>query len=319
MSLKNKEICKVRNSAINREGCGYTLAVLQKGNKCNAHIVVIDDSKNHKVNWNMLWKVKSAQRKVLQQKMKAALSPPPPSPISPTPPSPTLVLPSITFGDEFMFGLKSVAKFTLNVGTVLHIANDSVLKFTGDAIVNAANTGCIDGGGIDGEVNRLGGPELFQARCQLPLVIDSDNDFDGVRCLTGDAKLTISGKLPCKYVIHAVGPRFASWDDTDHTYDINYLEKAYKSAMERAAEKEVESLAFCLISAGIYSGSCPLRTIIEIGLKTIVKYAYDGLKTVVLCGFTKEEQMELKRIMKIFESIPHWCQVMNPKLNIKSY
>ena len=62
----------------------------------------------------------------------------------------------------------------------------------------------IGGGGIDGAVNALGGDELVQARFALPRLNDS-----GFRCYTGDAKMTVAGRLPCSYVIHAVGPNLA--------------------------------------------------------------------------------------------------------------
>ena len=176
--------------------------------------------------------------------------------------------------------------------TIVYVADDSVVKFTGDAIVNAANEGCLGGGGIDGEVNRRGGVDLRMAREALPLIDHSR------RCETGDAKITVAGDLPCDKVIHAVGPRFSDGPGADHEGDLDLLESAYKSSLERACENSLTSVAFCIISAGIYRGSCPLRTVIEKGLESIAKHVYPGLKCVVLCGFTPEEQTVLKTILQ---------------------
>ena len=186
-------------------------------------------------------------------------------------------------------GLLTTFKVTLGGSeTAMYIAFDSVVKFTGDAIVNAANEGCLGGGGIDGEIGWRGGEALYAARCALP-VLDG-----GSRCPTGDAKITVAGNLPCSKVIHAVGPRFGySTNLVDHASDLELLEAAYKNAMERARENDLKSVGFCILSAGIFRGGCPLKVVIETGLKAIAKNTYPGLETVVFCGFTPPEQAEL--------------------------
>ena len=193
----------------------------------------------------------------------------------------------------FVHNLKCVAKLTLGgSATVLHLAHDSVVKFTGDAIVNAANEGCLGGGGIDGEVNYQGGIELEKARRELPLLDDSPYK----RCDTGDAKITIAGSLPCKKVNHAVGPRFGF--GSDHDDDLNMLENAYMNSMLRARECGLKTVAFCILSAGIFRGNCPLKTVIKRGMDAIAKNTYPGLEQVVFCGFTYNEQKELDSILK---------------------
>ena len=157
-------------------------------------------------------------------------------------------------------------------------------------IVNAANEGCLGGGGIDGEINRRGGDTLEAARFALPVVGGHK------RCLTGDAKITVAGDLPCSKVIHAVGPAFESFpppNRADHAGNLELLEAAYKNAMERARENELKSVGFCILSAGIFRGGCPLKVVIETGLKAIAKNTYSGLETIVFCGFTPQEQAEL--------------------------
>ena len=64
------------------------------------------------------------------------------------------------------------------------------------------------------------------------------------------------------------------------------LEAAYKNTMERARENELKSVGFCILSAGIFRGGCPLKVVIKTGLETIAKNTYPGLETVVFCGFT---------------------------------
>ena len=250
------------------------------------------------VQLDTLWKVKASQRKALERKVaKASAPPPPPKPVAP-PPLFAKVEPSATS----VMGLLTSFKVTLGGSeTAMYIAFDSVVKFTGDAIVNAANEGCLGGGGIDGEIGRRGGETLYAARCALPVL------NGGNRCPTGDAKITVAGDLPCSKVIHAVGPAFGySPHLADHADKLELLEAAYKNSMERArenelksvgfcilSENELKSVGFCILSAGFFRGGCPLKIVIETGLKAIAKNTYSGLETVVFCGFTPQEQGEI--------------------------
>ena len=199
-----------------------------------------------------------------------------------------------------------ITSFKVQLGrsdAVLYLAFDTVLNFTGDAIVNVANKGCLGGGGIDGEVNYRGGHELEEARCALPLIGSYK------RCEKGDAEITVAGSLPCSKVIHAVGPRFGFSEE--HEADLEVLENAYKNSMERACENQMKSVGFCILSAGIFRGSCPLKVVIKTGLDAIAKHAYPGgygygsititypgLETVVFCGFTQHEQTVIRDIVE---------------------
>ncbi len=293
-----EQVCKVRNDAVGRPGKGYSLAVFKKANKNSARVALIGpsfvpDTRLQTVQLDTLWKIKASQRKALERKVIKA-SAPPVDPVE-TPPEtqvetqieePPPLFGQITDQPVNVFGIQSTFQIVLGrCDATLHIAFDSVLKFQGDAIVNAANTGCLGGGGIDGMVNDLGGIELFHARKALPVIAD-DQGYQ-MRCETGDAKITTAGQLPCSKVIHAVGPRFSF---EGHEENLIKLEMAYKSAMDRARENELTSIGFCIISGGIYRGSCCLTTIVKTALESIAKYAYEGLKTVVFCGFTGEER-----------------------------
>ncbi|MDQ2698287.1 MAG: O-acetyl-ADP-ribose deacetylase [Actinomycetota bacterium] len=121
-----------------------------------------------------------------------------------------------------------------------------------DAIVNAANNAMRGGGGVDGAIHRAGGPDILR---------DCIERFpDGLA--TGDAGWTTAGRLPAKWVIHTVGPNYAAGQR-----DRALLVSCYRRALEVADELEARSIAFPLISAGIYGW--PLEDAIEVAVSTI--------------------------------------------------
>ena len=111
-----------------------------------------------------------------------------------------------------------------------------------DAIVNAANERMLGGGGVDGAIHRAAGPELLAACRRIPEV------RPGVRCPTGEARLTPGFRLPARYVIHTVGP---VWHGGSRGEAV-LLANCYRSALALARDTGVGSIAFPAISCGIY-------------------------------------------------------------------
>jgi len=158
-------------------------------------------------------------------------------------------------------------QFEVVHGDILHFTNDH-FKQQG-AIVNAANTGFKGGGGLDGLINKAGGPPLQQARYLLK---------EGQ---PGDVRITESGNLQkyVKYIIHAAGPDF---DIHVGEKGIDILEMAYKNAMNMAKEHGVTHIRFPIISGGIYAGKMTFYQLVMLACEFIEKFAYYGLEEVKL-------------------------------------
>jgi len=138
-------------------------------------------------------------------------------------------------------------KITLREGDITRVAVD--------AIVNAANSALAGGGGVDGAIHRAGGPEIMRE-------LDSIRARIG-RCNTGSAVATRAGKLPAKYVFHAVGPVYRD----GHHGEPELLASCYRSCLALAGEKGVETISFPAISTGIYG--YPLREAARIALREV--------------------------------------------------
>lgn len=205
-------------------------------------------------------------------------------------------------GTSSLFGakLKILAKVTIHPSVELFALGGSMLDFEGDCCVNAANTGGITGFGIDELVNRAGGNDLKEAR----------RLFNGIA--TGSARHTSSfNHKKVKYIIHAVGPVFRDNALRPDPIEVKYeqLKSAYASSMTCATNLNCQSIAFCLLSAGVFRGNVPLEKVIGIGVEGILSFYEKNSEDkelakiptkVCICAFTPEEQQALVKVMSQF-------------------
>lgn len=139
-----------------------------------------------------------------------------------------------------------------------------------DAIVNAANQRMLGGGGVDGAIHRAAGPELLQACRQVPEV------SPGIRCPTGEARITAGFKLPARFVIHTVGPVYGG-----RSRDAELLASAHRSSLELAVEKGLRSIAFPAISCGVYGYPPEEAAPIAIGVALEKDWSLDEIRFVL--------------------------------------
>ena len=176
-------------------------------------------------------------------------------------------------------------------------AQGSVVDFDGDCIVNAANNLCLGGGGVDGAISSRGGVALDDARRALPLVARN------TRVNTGDAKITIGGDLSAAFVIHAVGPDLRRAEtEKEEKEGRQLLASAYSRSLTVASTHAVtiKSVAFSLISAGIFRGDLSMEDVLTVSLSAIAQWMLENADTtliedIVMVGFTDQEYATLRR------------------------
>ena len=157
------------------------------------------------------------------------------------------------------------------MAAVLFAARADITTLDVDAIVNAANTTLLGGGGVDGAIHRAAGPELL-AECRT---------LSG--CATGEAKITRGYRLPAKHVIHTVGPVWYG----GRSGEAELLAACYRRSLELAIDHSLLSVAFPAISCGAYD--YPLQLAVPIAVETVRRFArLDALEQVIFACASAE-------------------------------
>ena len=168
----------------------------------------------------------------------------------------------------------------MSVTSRIRIAKGDITKLKVDAIVNAANTSLLGGGGVDGAIHRVAGPKLL-AECKT---------LNG--CPTGEAKITGGYRLPAKYVIHTVGP---VWHG-GYRKERELLANCYDNSLKLAEENNIETIAFPAISTGVYHFPIDLATTIALNKTIDFLKKHDLPKQITFVCFSDADYQTYKTI-----------------------
>lgn len=170
----------------------------------------------------------------------------------------------------------------------LSATKGDITIFKGDAIVNAANSSLLGGGGVDGAIHRAGGPQILE-ECKAIVAKQGG-------CPTGEAVITSAGNMPSKYVIHTVGPIWNGGKDKEQ----EKLANCYKNSLKLAVENNCKTIAFPNISTGVYG--YPKKEAAQVSVQTVHKFLQSnpGIEEVVFVCFDDENhQLVLEEINKL--------------------
>lgn len=165
--------------------------------------------------------------------------------------------------------------------TTLRAIQANITSLTVDAIVNAANSSLLGGGGVDGAIHRAAGPYLLD-ECRL---------LGG--CKTGQAKITKAYRLPAKFIIHTVGPVWRGGENDE----VALLASCYRNSFELAAAKGLATIAFSSISTGIYSFPRDLAAQTAVQTMRVCALESELPNEIIFCCFSAQDLTVYGRIL----------------------
>jgi O-acetyl-ADP-ribose deacetylase (regulator of RNase III) len=175
----------------------------------------------------------------------------------------------------------------------IQVVTADITRLPMDAIVNAANSGLLGGGGVDGAIHRAAGPALLEACRALP------ESAPGVRCPTGEARITPGFALPARHVIHTVGP---VWHGGDRG-EAALLERCYRNALRLLREQRLHTIAFPAISCGVYG--YPSAQAAAVAMATLRDVLAGGdVIEVTLCCFSDAMRAVFQHALDPLERTP---------------
>ena len=175
----------------------------------------------------------------------------------------------------------------------LSVVKADITRLAVDAIVNAANERMLGGGGVDGAIHRAAGPRLLAA-CQAIAEIRP-----GVRCPTGEARITPGFDLPARFVIHTVGPVFRGGTAGED----ELLAACYRNSLELAAANGVRSIAFPAISCGVYAFPPERAAPIAVGEARAFLRTHANPSEVQLVAFGGDVQSSLEAALGAYDDL----------------
>lgn len=168
------------------------------------------------------------------------------------------------------------------MSSLLRPVQADITRLRVDAIVNAANASLLGGGGVDGAIHRVAGPELL-AECRL---------LGG--CRVGEAKLTAGYRLPARFVVHTVGPVWRGGTQGEP----ELLAACYRNALLAAAGREVHSIAFPCISTGIYGYPAELAALAAVAAVRLALRQPSSIREVIFCCFSAADFEIYRRLVE---------------------
>ncbi|MDN5396344.1 MAG: O-acetyl-ADP-ribose deacetylase [Chryseobacterium sp.] len=165
----------------------------------------------------------------------------------------------------------------------IELIKGDITTIHADAIVNAANSSLLGGGGVDGAIHRAGGKQIIEECIQI-------RNRQG-KCKTGEAVVTSAGNLPAKYVIHTVGPVWNGEEDKSS----KLLENCYRNSLQLAESLGIKTITFPNISTGIYQ--FPKELAGKIAVETVKNFQAETIEKVIFVCFDDDNEKIYKKLL----------------------